>query len=159
MVGHRDRCACRAVAPSSRQLSPPSRGEVNRLTKTVAEHDAGEGLEGLGVATSGAGLLASDRDRLWTLERLEIADADNLLSLYALGALQPRVLASRYIPELFRVLTDAVRCPSSEEVDRFLRTTVRAAVEGQITEEEIDSLLERVLRWEPVSRCRDGRLA
>ena len=125
---------------------PPTDDEVLQSIAMRGDGEFEDLLAGLGWTTRSAGLLASERDRLWTLERLEIAEVQGALSIYSLGFLRSRVAASRCIPELYQVMTEALRSPGVEEVDTVLEEVVRAVADGQVSEEEMHPLLERFAR-------------
>lgn len=106
--------------------------------------DLGVLLEGLGLAIDGAGLVASDHDRLWALERLEVADARHMVSVFGFGFLRGRALTSERIPELYGVLTDAVLYPTDAQVDDRIRESIEAVAQGRTTDEDLEPLLELV---------------
>lgn len=102
------------------------------------------GAGAFGLADNGPGLLASNDDRLWTLERLEAAESHRALSAFGFGALSVRTLSSRRIEELYAVLVDAVRYPDADQVDRAIAEAMHAVVEGRITEEELSPFFDRI---------------
>jgi hypothetical protein len=100
--------------------------------------------DSLGLAEAGPGLLASDRDRLWTLERLEAAEGLGLLSPFGFNALSTKTFTRIRVEELYEILTDAVRYPDAQQVDRAISDAMAAMAEGCISEEELSPLLERL---------------
>lgn len=101
-------------------------------------------VRALGLKPEGPGLLSNYNDRLWTQERLEAAEARRQLSPFGLRALSARTIVSERIDDLYAVLTDAIRYPDTDEVDRAIGDGMQAVVDGRILEEELDPFLQHL---------------
>jgi len=118
--------------------------ESARPLTTLAWTQLGDLLRDLGLANRGSSFLASDGDRLWTLERLEVAEARGMLSQFALTSLGARALASQRVGQLYGVLTDTLRYPDAAQVDLAVAKAVAAVVDGRIAEDDLAPLFERL---------------
>lgn len=98
-------------------------------------------VRGLRLSTGGPGDPAAPGDRLWTLERLEIAEAHYWISMFSAAPLKERVTRCEGIVDLYRLLEDAAASPTDEQVSAAIRDGMLAVGCGLCTEEELDAAL------------------